>query len=122
MADILIVEDEKLLNEAYVFILKNNGHTVRTAFDGAEGLKQFKVKAPDLMLLDLRMPKMSGVELLMKLDIPGKYPKTKVIVFSNYDEQKEIDDSFKYGATRYMLKAWASPKELVKVVSETLAS
>lgn len=120
MANILIVEDEKLLNEAYVLILKNQGYKVRTAFNGIEAAEEFEKAAPDLVLLDLRMPKMSGVELLKKLDVTANYPKTKIIIFSNYDEQKEIDDAFKYGATRYMLKAWASPKELVKVVKETL--
>jgi CheY-like chemotaxis protein len=120
MAKILVVEDEKLLNEAYELVLKNEGHKVSTAFNGEEALKQFEKTKPDLVLLDLRMPKMDGVEFLKNLKPSDKYPEVHIIVFSNYDDQKEIDEAFKYGATRYILKAWSSPKELAKVVRETL--
>jgi CheY-like chemotaxis protein len=120
MAKILIVEDEKLLNEAYELVLKKEGHDVSAAFNGEEALDLFDKHHPDLILLDLRMPKMDGVEFLKQLEAKGKHPDLSVIVFSNYDEQKEIDEAFKHGATRYILKAWSSPKELVKVVHETL--
>ena len=66
------------------------------------------------------MPHMNGIEFLKEVNRQHKsIPKT--IVFSNYDVQKDINEAFKYGATRYMLKAWASPKELVKVIEDTLA-
>jgi len=120
MAKILIVEDEKLLNEAYEMVLKKEGHDVSTALNGEEALQIFESHKPDLILLDLRMPKMDGVEFLKKLETKDKDPDLSIIVFSNYDEQKEIDEAFKHGATRYILKAWSSPKELVKVVNETL--
>ncbi len=120
MAKILIVEDEKLLNEAYELVLKKEGHDVQAAFNGSEALKLFAKFKPDLVLLDLRMPKMDGVEFLKQLRPDENFPDVKVIVFSNYDDQKEIDQAFKYGATRYILKAWSSPNELVKVVKETL--
>jgi CheY-like chemotaxis protein len=120
MAKILIVEDEKLLNEAYELVLKKEGHDVKTAFNGEEALEYFGEFGPELILLDLRMPKMDGVEFLKNLEKKGKHPGVHIIVFSNYDEQKEIDEAFAHGATRYILKAWSSPKELVKVVHETL--
>lgn len=120
MAKVLIVEDEKLLNEAYELVLKKEGHDVKTSFNGEEALKAFASRAPDLILLDLRMPKMDGVEFLKNLEKIGPHKGLSVIVFSNYDEQKEIDEAFAHGATRYILKAWSSPKELVKVVNETL--
>ena len=120
MAKILIVEDEKLLNEAYELVLKKEGHDVAKAFNGEEALEAIKKDVPDLILLDLRMPKMDGVTFLHKL-LPAKnYPDMKIIIFSNYDEQREIDEAFEYGATRYILKAWSSPTELIKVVKETL--
>jgi CheY-like chemotaxis protein len=122
MAKILIVEDEKLLNEAYELVLSREGHKVSKAFNGEEALGLVDKEKPDLILLDLRMPKMDGVEFLKQLNPADKYPEMKIIVFSNYDEQKEIDKAFQHGATRYILKAWSSPKELVKVVKETLSS
>ncbi|MDB5161237.1 MAG: DNA-binding response regulator VicR [Candidatus Saccharibacteria bacterium] len=122
MAKILIVEDEKLLNEAYELVLKRGGFDVSVAFNGEEALDIVSQTKPDLILLDLRMPKMDGVAFLQKLKPADKYPDMKIIVFSNYDEQREIDEAFKYGATRYILKAWNSPSELIKVVKETLES
>lgn len=121
MAKILIVEDEASLNDAYGIILKRQKHEVTQVYNGQEALEAVKKDIPDLILLDLRMPKMDGVEFLKNLEAIKNYPDTKIIVFSNYDVQKDIDEAFKLGATRYMLKAWASPKELVRIVNDTLA-
>ncbi len=120
MAYILIVEDESSLNEAYSMILKKMGHEVVSAYNGKEGLDQVKQRTPELILLDLRMPKMDGIEFLQNLKPLENYPKLKIIVFSNYDVQKDIDKAFELGASRYMLKAWASPNELVRLVDDTL--
>lgn len=121
MQKILIVEDERALNEAYQFILKAAGYEVFVSFDGEEALKVTKELEPDLILLDLRMPRMNGIEFLKKYDLVKLHPKVKVIVFSNLDTQEEIDEAYGLGAERYMLKAWASPKELAELVRETLA-
>jgi DNA-binding NarL/FixJ family response regulator len=117
---ILIVEDEQLLNDAYGTILERQGFSVASVYNGEEALVEMKRQTPDLVLLDLRMPKMNGVEFLKAVQLKKNYPKSKVVVFSNYDVQKDIDEAFKLGATRYMLKAWASPKELVKLVQDML--
>lgn len=120
MANILIVEDESSLNEAYNLILSRQKHTVTSTYNGRDALEAIKKEVPDLVLLDLRMPEMDGIEFLENLQPAKNYPKLKIIVFSNYDVQKEIDKAFELGATRYMLKAWASPKELVRIVEDTL--
>jgi len=120
MAKILIVEDEKVLNEAYELVLKKEGYAVSCAFNGEEALAYVKKGKFDLILLDLRMPKIDGVEFLKRSDPSKNFPSTKIIVFSNYDDQKEVDDAIKHGATRYILKAWSSPSELVKIVRESL--
>ncbi len=119
--DIFVVEDEPLLNEAYRTILKKEGHRVRSALDGQEALDITGAGyEPDLILLDLRMPRVSGIEFLRMYDLKHKHPSVKVIVFTNLDAQKEIDEAFELGAHKYMLKAWASPKELTKLVCEVL--
>ena len=120
MANILIVEDETTLNDAYGIILRQQEHDVRQVYDGQAALQAVTEKAPDLILLDLRMPTMDGIEFLKTLNPSHTHPGMKIIVFSNYDVQEEIDQAFKMGATRYMLKAWASPKELVRLVDDTL--
>ena len=122
MAKILIAEDEKALNDAYVLILKRAGHTVESALDGAEALKICETFEPDLILLDLRMPHRGGIEFLKKYNIAENHPKVKVIIFSNLDMQKEIDEAFALGATKYMLKSWASPSELTKMIDAQLSA
>ncbi len=117
---ILIVEDEQTLNEAYQVILKHAGYEVYCAYDGKEALKVASQHEPDLILLDLRMPHMDGLRFLKDYDLKNKHPGVKVIVFSNFDMQAEIDQAYQYGAERYILKAWASPKELLKLVQTTL--
>ncbi len=116
-ARVLIVEDETSLNEAYQIILTQAGYDISTAYDGQEALEQVEKQAPDVILLDLRMPVMSGIEFLKHYS-PKK--RAKVIVFSNYDMQKEIDEAYQLGADRYILKAWASPKELLQIVKDAL--
>ncbi len=117
---ILIIEDEKTLREAYEFILKSSGYDVVVAEDGQEALLKTKTFEPALILLDLRMPRVSGIQFLKKYNLLKKHPKVKVIVFSNLDAQGEIDEAYKLGAQRYVLKAWASPKELLGIVRDTL--
>lgn len=118
---VLIVEDEALLNEAYQTILGKEGFNHKSAYNGEEALKILEDFTPDIILLDLRMPKMNGIEFLQAFD-ESKKKDVKIIIFSNYDVQKEIDEAFALGATRYMLKAWATPKELVRVVNDLLSA
>jgi|SRR5688572_11786901 len=121
-ATILIVEDENALNEAYQTILRTAGYKVYSAYDGDDALTKAGLHEPDLILLDLRMPHMDGLNFLRHYELKNRHPKVKVIVFSNYDIQKDIDEAYQHGADRYILKAWASPNELLKIVSDTLDS
>lgn len=120
MKNILIVEDERSLNEAYQMILKKNDYSVHSAFDGNEAIQITEKMEPDLILLDLRMPNMGGLEFLNEYDLPNKHPGVKVVVFSNMDTQDDIDKAFEMGAEKYVLKAWASPKELLLIVNQML--
>jgi CheY-like chemotaxis protein len=117
---ILIVEDEKILSDAYSMILQAENYAVHVASDGKQALDYIAKHKPDLILLDLRMPVMSGIEFLENAKLSKNYPDIPVIVFSNYDVQKDIDQAYNLGATRYILKAWAAPKELARIVKQTL--
>lgn len=120
--NILVVEDERTLSEAYKTILSKEGYQAKVAYDGEQALEALKDFEPDLILLDLRMPNMNGLEFLKKYKLDKNHPGVKVIVFSNLDTQSDIDEAYDLGAHKYMLKAWASPKELVRFVKETLQS
>lgn len=118
---ILIVEDEPELAEIYHTLLSKSGYKTTVAHNGQEALKLASTHTPDVILLDLRMPVMDGVEFLRQYDLKEKHPEVKVIVFSNYDLQDEIDDAYRLGADRYVLKAWASPKELLQIVKDSVS-
>ncbi len=117
---VLIVEDEPSLNDAYKRILESEKILVTTTFNGKEALAALAKKQPDVILLDLKMPVMDGIEFLQKYSKSKFKDKSKIVIFSNYDEQAEIKDAFALGADKYMLKAWASPSEVVRVVKEVV--
>ncbi|MEO6761735.1 MAG: response regulator [Candidatus Saccharimonadales bacterium] len=118
--NVLIVEDETALNQAYTTILKSRNIKVESSYNGLEALEKVADHRPDVILLDLRMPKMNGLEFLKEFSKTKQASQTKVIIFSNYDEQKEIDEAFSLGANRYMLKSWTSPSELIKLIESSL--
>ncbi|HEU4913909.1 MAG TPA: response regulator [Candidatus Saccharimonadales bacterium] len=120
MPKILIVEDEKPLAEAYRIILERHKYDVSVAYDGEEALTLIEQYEPDLILLDMKLPKMSGLDFLRNLD--AHTTPSKVIVFSNQDSQSDIDEAFKLGAKRYLLKSWAAPHDLVRIIEEALES
>lgn len=115
---ILVVEDEQSLNAAYKLILEHAGYKVASAFDGQEALDEIAKQDPDIILLDLKMPRMDGIAFLEKYQPRLLKNKPKIIVFSNFDLQEEIDRAFVLGADKYVLKAWAAPKDLLKIVNE----
>ena len=119
---ILIVEDDPTLNEAFTTLFTKEKFAVTRAFNGQEALDILAKEnhGIDLILLDLLMPIMSGMEFLKKYK--PKEAGIPVIVFSNLDREKDVDEVMKNGATRYILKAWGTPKELVRIVRDTLDS
>lgn len=120
MAKILIVEDDKDLNNAYSIILKSVGHDVESAFDGKEALKKAEKYKPDLILLDLLMPIMGGLEFLKKYNLNEKHPNVKVLIFTNMENSPEVAESYQLGAYRCIIKSWTAPHNLAKVIADTL--
>ena len=120
MAKILIVEDEKMLADAFQMILEKAGHTVSVAYNGQEGLDATQQNEPDLILLDLLMPIKDGLGFLKDYKQKEKHPQVKIIIFSNLDMQKEAEEAFALGASKYVLKAWVTPKTLNAIVEEEL--
>ncbi|MDQ5972033.1 MAG: hypothetical protein QG553_192 [Patescibacteria group bacterium] len=117
MARILIIEDEKILNAAYRLILEKEGHAVTTAHDGLAGLKLARSFKPDIILLDLLMPVMDGVEFLKAYQPKQKHPHCHIIILSNIDQDTNIQKAYKLGASRYVLKAVTSPQQLAVLVN-----
>ncbi|HVV26026.1 MAG TPA: response regulator [Candidatus Saccharimonadales bacterium] len=120
MARILVVEDDHDLNNAYCIILKNEGHEVENAFDGKEALDKLKRFSPQLILLDLLMPVMGGLEFLQTYDLMKSHPDVKVLIFTNMENSPEVTEAYKLGAHRCIIKSWTAPHNLARVVDEAL--
>jgi DNA-binding response OmpR family regulator len=119
VAKILVVEDDQDLNKAYCIILKHEGHEIQTAFDGQQALTKLDNFHPDLILLDLLMPIMGGLEFLQEWS-STKQKDAKVLIFTNMENSPEISEAYKLGANRCIIKSWTAPHNLARVVSDTL--
>jgi CheY-like chemotaxis protein len=119
VANILIVEDDKDLNNAYSIILSNEGYTIESAFDGKQALEKLQTFDPQLILLDLLMPIMGGLEFLEHFDL-SVHPNVKVLIFTNMENSPEVAKAYTLGAHRCIIKSWTAPHNLAKVVKEGL--
>jgi DNA-binding response OmpR family regulator len=120
VAKILVVEDDRDLNKAYCIILRHEGHEVVAAFDGKEALAKLTDFDPELVLLDLLMPIMGGLEFLQKWE-HEKPKEVKVLIFTNMENSPEISEAYNLGASRCIIKSWTAPHNLAKVVTDTLS-
>ena len=119
MAKILVVEDDLDLNAAYKTILKKAGHTVESALNGKSALTVVEKFRPDLILLDLLMPIMGGLEFLQNYNIDA-HDSVKVVIFTNMENSPEVTEAYNLGASRCIIKSWTAPQNLTKIVEEVL--
>ncbi len=111
-ARILLIEDDKLLRRACEVSLKKRGFTVLTAVDGEEGLQQARTGSPDLILLDMLMPRLSGIETLEALKQDDQTCRIPVVILSNSSADSDVQKAKSLGALGYLVKASLSLKEL----------
>lgn len=117
---ILIAEDEYSIREMYKLKLQNSGYDVKTAEDGSVALKIAKDWLPDLILLDLRMPKISGDKALQTLRSNDWGANIKVIILTNISKS-EAPSSLRFlNVERYIIKAHTTPSEITKHIKEVL--
>lgn len=115
---ILIVENEPNLLELYRLALEQAGFEVATAVNGEMGFTFAKSSPPDLVLLDILMPKVDGYEMLRKLKKEATTKGITVVIFSNLSQKEEIEKGLKLGAKDYIIKTSLTPKMLVEKVKE----
>ncbi len=111
--NILCIEDEHFIGELYGRALEKAGYNVTLIIDGAEGLKAAKTDQYDIILLDIMVPSLTGIDLLKQLrhDVPNL--KAKVIVTTNLEQSEEDRAAVEKQADGYVIKANMTPKELV---------
>jgi CheY-like chemotaxis protein len=121
MARILLAEDDRFLRKAAEATLRQRGFTVVTAVDGEEALRLARKDVPDLILLDLIMPKLQGFEVLRALKQDPATAHIPVIVLSNLGQAQDVQQTMEGGAVAYFVKANLSLQTLANRVEEVLA-
>ena len=116
---ILIIEDDRALQNALVEVLANEGFETVSAFDGQEGIEKAASENPDLILLDIILPKKDGYEVLEEIkkspqkDIP-------VLILTNLEEIDNVQRALDLGATTFMVKSDFSLRDIVEKIKENL--
>ena len=119
MAKILIADDEKDIRDLITFTLKFAGYDVVGYSNGEEALNAAPAEMPDLILMDVRMPRMTGYEACQKMKEDDRIKHIPVVFLSAKGQEAEIQTGMNVGATEYLLKPFA-PDELISRVKELL--
>ena len=116
----LIVEDEAVLQKSLANKITREGWEAIPALNGEEGLARIEAEKPDLVLLDLRMPKMEGMEMLKKAREKYNKRDLPVIILTNYEEGENVGMALDLGADIFLVKANYSLTEIVDKIKEVL--
>lgn len=117
---ILCIEDERFISDLYARALTNAGYDVEIINDGELGLHQASSNNYDIILLDIMLPTINGVDMLYKLKSESMQPplKSKIIITTNLDQKEDVRREVEKLADGYLIKAEITPKELVEYVKQ----
>ena len=119
MKSILLVEDDSFLIDIYTTKLKEAGFEVSVAEDGEEALKKIQEKKPDLLLLDIVLPRIDGWEILEKIE-DQNLKGFKIVILSNLSQKDDIERGMRLGVDKYLVKSHLTPSEVVEEIETTL--
>jgi DNA-binding response OmpR family regulator len=119
MSKVLIVEDDESLMTAYGLALNQAGFEVALAKSGQEALDQANASTPDVILLDLLLPNMSGVDFLQAFDL-SKHTSVRVIAFSNMVSPGTIEKTKQLGVSHYLVKSEYTPTRVIELINSLL--
>lgn len=117
---VLLIEDDPIMSRMYGRIFTARGYVVDVAHDGQEGYKRALGFKPDVILLDVMMPKVNGLELLDQLKANPKTKHIKVVLLTNLGVQAEIDKALKKGAIACLMKSDQDPPKVVDFVDKII--
>ncbi len=120
MTKILIAEDEPDIRDLIAFTLRFSGYEVVAVGNGAEALDAAPVEMPDLIMMDVRMPRMTGYEACQQMKLDSRIKDIPVVFLSAKGQDSEIKTGLEVGASEYLLKPFA-PTELTERVKQILA-
>lgn len=111
---VLFAEDDAFIREIYLKKLPSLGINIVEVDDGEKALKKLEEIIPDIILLDINMPRMDGLTCLEKIKENEKWNKIKIIVLSNFSDQEKVDRAMELGADDYLIKSNFTPTEVVE--------
>jgi DNA-binding response OmpR family regulator len=117
---ILLIEDDNFLVEMYTTKFELEGFNVVSAEDGQKGLSLAKTENPDIILLDILMPKMDGFSVLEELKKEEQLKDIPVILLTNLGQKEDVKKGFELGAAGYLIKAHFMPSEVVEKIKKIL--
>lgn len=117
---ILLIEDDALIVRMYQVKFNSSGYEVLIAFNGKDGLQLAKDKKPNIILLDILMPKMDGFKTLELLKKNSETNPIPVIILTNVGKEESIQKGLSMGATDYLVKARLTPIQVVRKIEEVL--
>ncbi len=117
---VLVIEDEKFLSNILKHKLETEGFVVTQAFDGEQGLRMIKEQSPDLVVLDLVMPKLSGFEILERVSMDPQISGIPIVVASNLGQESDIQKAQNFGVRGYFVKAQTSVDDLVNMFRQAM--
>ena|SRR5437868_1250072 len=115
---LLIVEDDFYIRDLYKIEAKNKGYVVYEAADGEEALSITKVSKPDIILLDLMLPKITGIDVLKTIKSWDEFKDIPIVLFTNVSDQSTQDQARQAGATDYLLKVGHTPSEIIDILGQ----
>ncbi len=120
MKNILLVEDDPFLVDIYANQFKKDGFLVEIAIDGQMALDKIKNHYPDVLVLDIMLPKINGWELLKAIRSNGATKNIKVVIISNLNKKDNQENIAKWGVSHYFLKVETTPEEVSSKIKEML--
>jgi len=117
---ILIIEDDVFVTDIYKTRLSQEGYRVITAGNGEEGIMKIKNDLPDMILLDIVMPKMDGMEALKLIKRNNDYKDIPVMLLTNLSQKEDVDQGLALGAVDYIIKSHFTPSEVVEKIKLNL--
>jgi CheY-like chemotaxis protein len=120
MAKILIVEDDVILSDLYTNTFSFAGFETEAARNGIEGLEKAKQVHPDIIFLDIMMPKMNGLDMIDKLKEDESVKNIPVIILSNFSDEKLAKEALAKGALAYVIKSEYEPKQVIEMAKKWL--
>ncbi len=117
---ILLIEDEKIMINLLEKKLTQEGYDVRVAINGEEGLKAMREEKPDIVLLDIIMPKMGGFEVMEEMSKDPVLKEIPIVIISNSGQPVELDKAKELGAKDWLIKTEFDPQEVVEKVEKQI--